>query len=614
MTINIVMNDLVPSDDEYKQPISHARLKKMVQSFVDANSKNSREAQTDRDYYDGRQISAKIMDELQKRGQPPVWTNKVQGAIQGLCGILDSGANDPEAMPRNASSQDAADVVTKTLRYVADKANYKRTHEYTSKNYLVEGVCAAIIDWDGKNIGLKPIRWNEFIFDPFSQDLDFSDARYRGIGKMMDADEIEAMFPDTFSAGDVAPAGEIDSIFDDDSKRSWWSDPLRKRCRVVDLYYSAPDGEWHRAMFHAGGMLYAGLSDFRDDLGQSVCPIHATTYEITRQGDRYGPIRNMRPLQDEVNARRSRLLHLVNHRQTQQTDQYANPADKKIAKTEAAKADGVLPFGFTTIQAPDLAQGQMLIFQQSTADLDRMCPTPAVLGRVASSNESGRARQVLQQAGYTELARAFGRFNAFELTLYRHLWFAARQFLTTPEIIRITDDPRAPQFLTINEPVQGMVPTSVQHPLTGEIVSVMQPGVVGMNNRLAELDMDIVLTTVPDTATLQQEVFSTLLEYASSNRLSPFQPEFWAMLEMSTLPDKRAAIEKLQRLAAEAQQQDAPAQEAAMQMQQQKQGVEMQAEQAKTAKHLAEAQKTSVETQLMHLNPAIYHPYGGQIQ
>jgi hypothetical protein len=594
--------------EDYKQPVEHTRLKQMVQAFIDANETNAKKCKKDRDYFDGNQISEAVLDELLKRGQPPIFTNRVASAVSGMLGILDSGVSDPEAMPRVPRAADAADVVTKTLRYLADRGNYKKARKTTSKEYLVEGTSAIALEWNGRAIDVRAIRWSEFVYDPYSIEYDFTDAQYLGIAKMMDGAEVARMFPETFEALG-SPTGDANGLADffGDYKKSWWEDPKRKRVRVIDLYYVA-GGEWHRAIFVASGMLWAGPSDYVDDLGQSMCPLKAVSYEITQEGHRYGAIRNMIPLQDSVNARNSRLLHLVNHRQTRQVELMSPPENKEIARREASKADGTIPFGWEAVPSPDLAQGQMMILQNDLAALDRMAPTPAVLGQVAAANQSGRSRQILQQAGYTELARGFGRFEDFELSVYRAMWCMARQYLTQPEIVRVTDDPRATEFLTINEPVIGPVQVPAMHPVTGEPMidpytgqplTTVGTGQVGVKNRLAELDMDVILTTVPDTLTLEQETFSTLLEYASSNRLSPFSPEFWAMLEMSSLPNKRGTVEKLQRLAQEAQQQQAGAQEAAQEQAQQRNAVELQSEQAKAAKHFAEAEKTTFETEAL---------------
>jgi hypothetical protein len=603
------MNDEVETvaiDETPKPAVSHDRLKEMVTVFRDAVDTNAKDARRDRDYYDGRQISEAVRNDLERRGQPAIWTNKIGSAVTGVLGILDAGQSDPEAMPRNYSGQDAADVVTKTLRYVADRADHKKTRKLTSSNFVIQGVCAALTVFEGNKITSNRIRFDDFVFDPYSEELDFSDAKYLGIAKMMEADDVEALYGEAY-ARLGSPTGQ-DSDFlgfmADDKKKNWWADVKRKRIRVVDLYYEAR-GDWHRAVFIRDGMLYAGVSPYHNDEGETICPITATSWEVTQDGCRYGMVRNMIPLQDEVNSRRSKLLHHANSRQTQQTDQFAPPANKEIARREAAKPDGTIPFGWAPIAAPDMAQGQMLVLQQSTADLDRMAPTPAVLGRVASNNESGRARQILQQAGYTELARAFSNFEAFELSIYRKMWWIAKEYLG-PMLVRITDDPRAVEFLSINEPQMGVVEQPAIHPetgapminpMTGAPATIAVPGQVGVKNHLAKMDMDIILTTVPDTVTLAQETFQALSEYASAMRVSFLDPSVWAAIEMSPMPDKRETIDRLKALKQEGDQMGAEAAQAQAQAAQQALGVELAAKQAKAAKDTASAQKTTIEAE-----------------
>jgi hypothetical protein len=43
---------------------------------------------------------------------------------------------------------------------------------------------------DGDRIVPTQIRWEEFYYDPFSRRADFKDARYMGVAKWKDADEI----------------------------------------------------------------------------------------------------------------------------------------------------------------------------------------------------------------------------------------------------------------------------------------------------------------------------------------------------------------------------------------------------------------------------------------
>ncbi len=604
------------AETEYTQPLTHTKLKKLVTQYLDVTRENNDLARRDRDYYDGAQISASMRAELQKRGQPPIYDNKIFSAMSGLFGLIDAGETDPEAWPRTGSGKEAADVATKTLRFVADKADFKRVRKAASESFLIEGPAAAIMGWDGRKVTCAPIYWADLIYDPFSRDHDFADAKFMGVGKLLDVEDVKLMFPEAYTRL-KEPTGDMSSWYDDANKMKWWGDQ-RRQVRVVDLYYDV-GGEWHRAIFVEAGMLYAGPSEYHDDDGVTINPIKGTTFEVSREGDRYGAVRNMVPLQDEVNARRSKLLHHVNHRQVQITDPMAAQTDKEIARREASKADGVIPFGYAASSAPDLAQGQMMILQASSASLDRMAPTPAVLGRVTGTGESGRSRQILQQAGYMEMSRRFGRFEDFEHACYRTMWHIAREYLDQPQWVRIVDNPKAPEFLQINEPVMGMVMAPVIgsdgqpviDPMTGR--PAMRPimGVTGMKNRLAELDMDILISTVPDTVTLQQEVFSKIMETVGSTGLDVFDPRFKVYLEMSGLPNAREVMETIERAKAEAEQQGAEVAAAQQQAQDAAQQVELAVKGAKATKDSALAQKAQAETAMI-IAPALHQPGYGQ--
>ncbi|MCZ2913348.1 hypothetical protein NYY64_19150, partial [Acinetobacter baumannii] len=94
-----------------------------------------------------------------------------------------------------------------------------------------------------------------------------------------------------------------------------------------------------------------------------------------RENNRYGEVRSMISLQDEINKRRSKALHLLSVRQT-----YGNKKaiqDTQKAKQELAKPDGHVDinadaqFGqdFGIIPTGDLAQGQIALMQQATAEM-----------------------------------------------------------------------------------------------------------------------------------------------------------------------------------------------------------------------------------------------------
>lgn len=594
------LNIIMTNDECYKPPKTADELKLWVDQYLNATREDAKKVNRDRDYFDGHQISASVRAELDKRGQPPIYTNKISSAMSGLFGIIDAGDTDPECYPRTVAAQDSADIATKTLRFVTEKAKYKSKRRMMSETFLIQGIGAGITQWSSGAVTIDRIRWEDLVYDPLSREHDFSDSKFMGIAKLLDASDVAASYPEAYAKLE-RPTGDLGNFFDDDSKSKWWSTPKRDRLRVVDLYYLVGE-DWHRTVFCDAGALWEGPSDYHDDMGGSMCPISAMSYEVDRKGMRYGAIRHMIPLQDEINARRSRLLHLTNHRQVQQTDMYAPAENKAIASREASKADGAIPFGWAPIGAPDLAQGQMLILQESTKELDRMAPTPAILGRL-SGDQSGRSRQILQQAGYTELARAFGRYEDLEKMIFTKSWCIAREYLDQPTMIRIADDPRAIEFLQVNEPIMGPVQQPVVDasgqpvidPSTGQPAVQTVMGVVGQKNRLAELDMDIIVSTTPSTSTLEQEVFEKIMDTASSLSISPLDPQFDALIEFMPLANKRATQERLKRIRQEASQANGEQQAAQAAQAEHAQQLQSQALQAKTAKDAAHASKTNEE-------------------
>ena len=70
--------------------------------------------------------------------------------------------------------------------------------------------------------------------------------------------------------------------------------------------------------------------------------------------------------------------------------------------------------------SPDGAefQGNVELLQEAKAEMERMAPNPAVLGR-DGQDASGRALMARQQSGLIELAPLYGALEDWELRIYR---------------------------------------------------------------------------------------------------------------------------------------------------------------------------------------------------
>lgn len=499
------------------------RLKHMLDSHRTATDKSAKESATDRGYYDGpEQLNSDVRKVLKTRGQPAIYTNRIRPAIDGVLGVLDASMTSPRAYPRNPhpEQEQAADVATKALRFIAESNQFDATKLDCAEEHQIEGTCAALIEVGADlDVIVTQIPWKDFFYDPRSRKADFSDARYMGTAKWMYADDVKALYPERYAAMGDPIEGAMASDYIREDKPSTvlgWVDKREQRLMVCEVYYR--DGaEWFRCVFCASGVFEYGRSPYVDDKGRSMCPIEAESCYIDRDYQRYGRVRDMRPIQDEINARRSRLLHLANSRQIQEREAGASPVSADTARAEAARADGVIPSGWQMVPTNDLASGQAMLLAESKSEIERMGPTPAVLGRQGSAAQSGRAKQVLEQAGLTELARCLSRFEDWEQRCYRQMWARARQFWTEPKWIRVTDDIRAPEFIQINAP-DG-------------------------TNQIAQMDMDIIVDTVPNTANLAQEIWQDLLKLLEI--YAPDDPRFEIAVEMSPIADKSRILERI---------------------------------------------------------------------
>lgn len=547
--------ELILSPEEQEQAdlvarlrlIDAAPLKRMVDEFRDGTEIGRAQSEKCRRYYDGEQLDGPKTLALRRARQPRVIRNEIKPAINGLLGILQQAKVDPRAWPRNPDNEEQADVASKALRYVADVNRFHKTKIDVAENHLIEGVAAAIVEADEKTGAvIHRIRYDEIIYDPRSREANFSDALFKGVGKWLYEQDVQRMYPHlaedigaSFETGWGADLG-LGTMYEDkpDSVggNSYWMDRKKRRLFIVELYHR--EDQWMRTVFYVGGVLEQDVSPYLDDDQEPICPIVMGSCFIDRDNQRYGLVASMLSPQDELNAYTSRALHLANHRQLQVSDPNFPPeVDSKVASQEAAKADGVIPLGYTAVPTNDMLQSISLMMADARQALVRQAPTPAVLADASGSNESGRSRLVLQQAGMTEIARALGRLEDWENEIYRQAWLRLKQFKTEPWWIRITGDEGKPDFAGVNMPADAQ-----GQPIDPRMAQMMQMQGIQppqITNKLADMDVDIEVETVPDTANLQAEQFESIAPllpqiaeaYGAAKALE-------LALALSSIPDK----------------------------------------------------------------------------
>jgi hypothetical protein len=591
------ITDLVRKFEEAEEASQEARL----------------EAERARDYYDGRQLTDAEIKALKKRRQPIVIENLIQPKIDYLCGLERQTRTDPKAYPRTAMHEEDATAATDALRYVADDQTLDVKRSFVFQNMLVEGYGGVEVIAHQTKDGIDPkivgLSWDRIFFDPHSCQHDFSDAMYMGFVTWMDATEAkerwqgkEAIIDQTVSKGSPS----ITETYDDKPKWTHWSDKARQRIRIVTIYCKKVDG-WYRCVFTLAGELepYAP-SPWLDDEGRPENGMILQSAYVDRDNDRYGPVRHWISLQDEVNKRRSKFLHLSNSRQMRISPALGLKAE--AARSEMSRPDGVFvgeAGDIEVIGTGDMAAGHFNLLAEAKQAIQLTGPNATMQGK-SGQDQSGRAILALQQGGMTEMAPLLDNLRHFNVRVFRAIWNRIRQFWTAERWVRVTDDEKNVRFVGLNVTKGHMAIMKVKDALkSGDIDEAMaaqyaqqiqsDPSMMQPANAVAQMDVDIQIDEVSESPSLQIEQFEQLAKLAPMAPPQYLPTMFELMIEASNLRNKDKLREITKKMS---QPQQDPMQEPMQQLAMVDAEATVEKKKSEIAKNYATAEATAANVQI----------------
>ncbi|MEL6364294.1 MAG: hypothetical protein AAFR11_05590 [Pseudomonadota bacterium] len=567
-------NDLIGKFRNSEQSAQHAR----------------KLATRDRRYYDNYnddQWTTHEREELQKRKQQIVTSNHVKRKVDFLKGYEQQTRSDPKALPRRPDMEKGAEVTTQALVYLDDNIQLDQVFSDGFDQIAIEGIEAVECRIEDGEVCVESIDYDSLFWDPRSRKRDFSDARYLGYSQWMDLDTARSLYPDADEAVFTASHSDMGEGHNEAHADRPWNnmyDAQRQRVRVLVFYCKNPSGDWSLHHATTGGVLFEGPSPYLDDKGVPTCGIIAQSLYVNWDNNRFGAVRDMISLQDERNRMRSRQMHLLSDRRSWGVKGFAN--DENEFKANAARADGHMEVntargvGWDFVESSTEFAGLNLMLQTNGAELGEEGPSSGLRGR-GVEQQSGRAILAQQQAGITQENLLYDSHNNFKRRVYRRCWELIKQFWTEQRFIRILEgDQQKVEFKEVNVPLTDAYGFPVINPRTGE---------QAIFNRLADVDVDINIEVVPDTASLQAEEFEKF-----SNMLPTLiqAPPQWARLAivLSDMRNKEQALQILDEMMQGATQ---PSIEDQVRVQEeQRKGFETQ---VSAAKMQAETVKTQIE-------------------
>lgn len=497
------------------------RCRKSYLDYLYNKNQEIQEQKEARRYYHGSHWTEAQIKEFKTRRQPVVTFNRIGRKIDGVIGLLERLRQDPKAYPRTPKEEQGAELATAVIRYVLDEQEWKAKSPEVGRKAAIDGVAGVEIvieqgDQGDPEIGFDIVEPDSFFYDPRSFRADFSDARYMGVGKWMDMDAALEMFPDKADQIKEIASYNSDLSSNPDREKRWFTEVGSKRLvRLVEVWYKH-DGKWCYTIFTGFNILTEGESPFVDNKGQTFCKYIMFSSNIDHDGDRYGFVRNMKSAQDEYNFRRSKALHMLSSRRIVLAQGAVQ--DIETVRREWARVDGTVVVqsedvnkGIKTDDQSNDFAGQLQLMENAIQELENYGPNQALVGD--QTNQSGRAIQLLQQAGIAELGPFILQYRGWKLRLYRAIWSAVKTFWTSERWIRVTDDQAVKNFIAINQ--QG----------------VDQAGQSVVMNPIGDLDVDIIIDEGPDVINMQADSYDTLAILAGKGANIPPQ----VLIELSPL-------------------------------------------------------------------------------
>jgi len=471
-------------------------------------------------YYHVDQWTIEQLKVLNKRHQPAITFDRTGRKIDSLSGTIRRLRTDPKAYPNTPKGEQGAEVATQVIRTINDASFAEDLEVECCRDGLIHGFGVDELILGTGDKGDPDLRFayvdpKTFFYDPRSLRSNFQDVRFHGVYKWADIDELEALSPDAPDKVKAALGddGGYFTAFDTDRDNMWIDS--RKRVRLIDHWYKR-GGIWMWCLHTGTVEIMSGESPFKNERGMSISKYNAFANMIDIDGDHYGFIRRLRGPQDAMNQHRSKAIHIMNTRQIK--IQEGSVDDVEVTRREAARPDGTLVYrgdknNLEIIQPESEFLQQTKYYEDAKSEIDSFGPNQQLIQEFGQ-NVSGRAANMLQQAGLAELGPFLKNFRMWKLERYRMAWVAAQTHWTAERMLRVTDDEGVAQFMQIN---------GVEFDPWGRPMLV---------NQLGNIDVEIKVDEGRDSETVMGDIFDLLMGLSQNN--VPVPPQ--VIIQASGLP------------------------------------------------------------------------------
>jgi hypothetical protein len=550
-----------------------------------------READRAADYYDGNQLSPETVEKLKDRGQPPLVANLIKPTIDTVLGMEAKTRSDWRVRPEDNEecSDDLAEALSVKLKHAEIESRADRA---ISDAYAAQ--CKAGLGWVEVAREHDPFKCpyrvryvhrREIFWDWRAEQPDLTDARYLVRRRWLEMDHAIALMPQYASLFRMTTGGwaGFDPLMEQDTQlvQSWeierdtriaatdWRDIQRMRICLYEIWYrkwvrgyimTLPNGTVMEVDFNNprhNEAIVSGIAKVKQATFQKVrlawytgphflydvpspykhnqfpyVPFFGYREDLTNVP--YGLIRSMISPQDEVNARKSKMLWSLNSRRVV-TDADA-VLDHNRTANEVARSDAYIILNanrkptsqFRVDPGGELASQQFQVLQESKQEIAEASGIHKAMQGQTSGATSGLAINSLVEQGLNTLAEINDNFRYSRRLVGEMLFDLVKQNMM-----------QGPARVTIGEGKNKKVIQLNQQAIDEQ---TGQPTVM---NDVARVKAKVVLDDVPSSPTYRMQQLQMLTEITKSlpPQLQGFVVDF--VIEATDMPGRHALADRL---------------------------------------------------------------------
>ncbi len=519
------------------------------------------------DYKEGRQWTDEELRVLEDRKQPATVNNQVSVTVENMLGQFIKIKTRTKLRGRNSPADDpAAETLSSALLFIRQNNDEEFEEKDVADDAFTTGFgCfetdVTFDDMANPEIRVRHVDSLEILPDPYSRRYDWNeDARFINRQKWVNVEIAAELYPESARelrafANGFNGAGELSGI--DDLKNNNYIDHEKheNQIRIVECWYKTQEKKTlfiddngnvalkddltkkqiakvkkagAREMTRLETTMRVGI--FTDNIllehkETDIKRFPFVPYFIKRMksGEPYSSIFIGLPMQDAINKRESKALHLLNKDRVF----YEKGAieDKNVLAEELSQPDGQIEVANNKLDRIEvdknieLAVSQFNLHQSAKSDFKKIVGiNPETLGE-KSEVRSGVGIARKQAASGLTISPGLDNFRKTRNILERNKIEMIQKYWTQKKVFMVTDKLENSKEIVLNANA----------------------------NEAAALKVaifDVIQEEIPDTTTVQQEQFQTLSQVLP--QILPFGP-FWTrmLLQLSDIQNKEEILEQM---------------------------------------------------------------------